>query len=108
MILGIDTICKIYVSLMQSNSNTSTMRIFLNALIKKLDEENHYWQHNTVIMLDNATYHTCSSTLKVFEELGAPVLFTGPHSYSACPAELVFAAFKAADINPRHVPKGKK
>ena len=59
-------------------------------------------------MLDNASYHTCSTTLKVLEELGVTVLFTGPHSYSASPVELFFAAFKAADINPRHVPTGKK
>ena len=59
-------------------------------------------------MCDNASYHTSTSTLKVFEELGVPVLFTGPHSYSACPAELVFAAFKTKDINPRNIPTGKK
>ena len=41
-------------------------------------------------------------------ELGVPVLFTVPHSYSACPTELLFAAFKAKDINPRLVPTGKK
>ena len=84
------------------------MRIFFNALIKKLESKDKYWYHNKVIMLDNATYHSCKATLQVFEELGVPVLFTGPHSYSACPAELVFAAFKRVDINPRKVPTGKK
>ena len=84
------------------------MRIFFSALIQKLDAEDHYWYYNTVIMIDNTAYHTCKATLKVFEELGVPVLFTGPHSYNACPAELFFAAFKSADINPRHMPTGKK
>ena len=59
-------------------------------------------------MLDNATYHSCSSTLKILEDLGVPVLFTGPHSYSASPVELFFAAFKSSDINPRKAPTGKK
>ena len=59
-------------------------------------------------MLDNVSYHTCSTTLKLFEELGVTVLFTGPHSYSASPVELVFAAFKAADINLRRILTGKK
>ena len=108
MILGIDNRGKIYVSLVQSNTNASMMRIFFHSLIKKLDSENPYWHKNTIIMLDNASYHTSTATLKVFEELGVPVLFTGPHSYSASPVELVFAAFKAADINPRLVPTGKK
>ena len=72
-----------------------------------LDAESSQWYRNTVIMLDNAPYHTSNATLKAFEELGVPVLFTGPHSYSASPVELLFAAFKARDINPRLVPTGK-
>jgi hypothetical protein len=37
-----------------------------------------------------------------------PVIFTGPHSYAAAPIELLFAHFKAADINPRRLKTGKK
>ena len=84
------------------------MKIFFHALVKKLEAERPYWHKNTVIMLDNASYHTCTTTMKVFEELGVPVLYTGPYSYSASPVELFFAAFKAADINPRHAPMGKR
>ena len=46
--------------------------------------------------------------LTLLKELHIPVLFTGPHSYAAVPIELWFAAFKADDINPRHLPTGKK
>ena len=42
------------------------------------------------------------------EGLRIPILFTGPHSYDAVPAELLFAAFKADDINPSKVPQGKR
>ena len=108
MIVGIDTRGQIYLSLLQSNNNASTMRIFFHSLVKRLDAERKYWHKNTIIMLDNAKYHTCSATLKVLEELGVTVLFTGPHSYSASPVELFFAAFKRTDINPRHVSTGKK
>ena len=108
MILGIDTRGQIYVSLIQSNSNASTMRIFFQQLVKKLEEERPYWHKNTIIMLDNATYHTCGTTMKLFEELGVPVLFTGSHSYSASPVELTFAAFKSKDINPSWYSTGKK
>ena len=31
----------------------------------------------------------------------------GPYSYDVAPAELFFAAFKCADINPSRVPMGK-
>ena len=43
----------------------------------------------------------------MYQKLKLPVLFTGPHSYDAAPAELYFAHFKAADINPRKVKTGK-
>ena len=35
-------------------------------------------------------------------------MFTGPHSYSASPVELLFAHFKADDINPRKLKTGKR
>ena len=59
-------------------------------------------------MLDNAKYHVSSSTINLLKMLDVPVMFTGPHSYAASPIELMFAAFKAADINPRKVPTGKR
>jgi len=58
--------------------------------------------------LDNAPYHKSAAALKVLEDLSVPVIFTGPHSYDAVPVELLYAAFKSRDINPRHVPTGKK
>ena len=41
-------------------------------------------------------------------ELRLPYMLLGPHSYDAAQCELVFAHFKKADINTRHVPSGKK
>ena len=59
-------------------------------------------------MLDNAPYHSSSTTMKLLEELKVPVLFTGPHSYSASPVEYFFAAFKSVDVNPGRVKTGKR
>ena len=59
-------------------------------------------------MLDNAAYHTCSTTMKLLEDLRVPVLFTGPHSYSASPVEYFFGAFKSCDVNPRNLKTGKR
>ena len=84
------------------------MEVFFHKLVKKLEAERPDFRESTVIMLDNAPYHTCQASLRLFEKLQIPVLFTGPHSYAASPIELLFAAFKSADINPRHVKTGKR
>jgi hypothetical protein len=108
MITALDTRGEVHISLLQANNNVSTMRIFFHSLVKKLDAADKNWYRTHVVMCDNASYHTCGAALCIFEELGVPLLFTGPHSFSASPIELFFAAFKAADINPRHLPVGKK
>lgn len=107
MIVALDTNGRVYLSLLQSNNNASTMDLFLRALVKKLKAERGDWQNNTVMLWDNAPYHSSKATLKVLEQLKIPTLFTGPHSYDASPVELFFAHFKDRDINPRHVPSGK-
>ena len=108
MIAGLDTKGRVYISLVQSNSNSKMMEVFFQHLVRKLDGERPRWRSDTTVLLDNAPYHKSKETLKLLEDLDVPVLFTGPHSYDVAPCELLFAAFKAADINPRHVPTGKK
>ena len=58
-------------------------------------------------MMDNAPYHTSKDMMAFYMNWGLPIIFTGPHSYSASPVELFFAAFKREDINPRKLPTGK-
>ena len=108
MIVGLDTLGNVFCSLTQSNSNATVMRVFFVNLVRRLDRERPTWRNDTVIVLDNAPYHVAQSTLKLFEQLRVPVLFLGAHSYSAAPCELFFAWFKDEDINPRHLPVGKK
>ena len=84
------------------------MDIFLRKLVLKLDVERNDWREDTVILLDNAPYHTSESTLNLLEGLNIPVIFTGPYSYDAVPIELFFAAFKSKDINPNKVKLGKR
>ena len=73
----------------------------------KLDREDVDWREKTVILFDNASYHTSDNTLRMMEGLNIPIIFTGPYSYDAAPIELLFAAFKADDVNPQHVSLGK-
>ena len=80
------------------------MEIYLRQLVLKLDKEDAEWRKNTVLLLDNAPYHTSESSIDLMEGLNIPLLFTGPHSYDAAPIKLLFAAFKSTDINPRHIP----
>ena len=108
MIVGLDSSGTVYLSLLQANSNGAVMEIYFRALVKKLDAERPGWRKDTVVLLDNASYHNSKPALRIFEALEIPVMFTGPHSYAAAPCELWFAAFKAADVNPRKVPTGKR
>ena len=108
VILGIDSEGQLYLSLVQANSNSDIMAAFFRQLALKLDRERPGWRNDTVIVLDNAPYHTSAATLKVLESLQMPVLFTGPHSFSGVPVELVFSMLKRTNLNPRLVPTGKK
>ena len=84
------------------------MEIFFKDLVRKLDKERKDWRTDTIIFMDNAKYHTSPATVKVLKELNIPICFTGPHSYDASPCELMFAHFKADDINPNRLPMSKK
>ena len=84
------------------------MDIYFHHLAAKLDKERRDWRENTVIILDNASYHSSQTTLNTMEKLNLPILYTGPNSYDAVPAELFFAALKSTDINPRKVSLGKR
>ena len=108
MMAGVDTMGHVYLSLYQSNTNNKMIEIFLHSLVKKLDKEREAWRTDTVLLWDNAPYHTSSSTLKVLKDLKIPILFTGPYSYDASPCELWFAHFKRQDVNPRRVKLGKR
>ena len=54
-----------------------------------------------------AGYHRAEATMQMLDRLKIPITMMGPYSYSAQAAELFFAAFKKADINPRKIPLGK-
>ena len=108
MIAGLDSTGRVYLSLVQSNSNGRIIEIFLRQLVVQLDKDRKDWRQDTVLVFDNAPYHTSKSTMKVLRALNVPVLYTGPHSYSGVPIELWFAEFKRCDINPRKLPTGKR
>lgn len=49
---------------------------------------------DSVILLDNAKYHTSEDTREAMRKLDIPVIFSGPYSYSSAPIERLFAGLK--------------
>ena len=107
MVVCLDSNGDVMTALLQANSNSSVMELFFTHYIKLMDEKKPGWRKDTVIMMDNAAYHTSNAMMEFYEKHQLPLLFTGPHSYAASPVELFFAHFKKADINPNKLPTGK-
>ena len=84
------------------------MALFVQELVHLLDKEDQNWRRAAIWIWDGASYHQSEETLKLLEYFKVPIMFLGPHSYNAAPCELFFALFKSVDINPRHVPAGKR
>ena len=108
MLAAIDTEGHVWFSLSHANTNSNTFSLFLYSLTIQLDRELPGWQDDTVFLLDNATYHSSEDTRAVIKKLGLTVLYSGPYSYSAAPAELLFAHLKRGELNPESVPTGKE
>ena len=118
MFVGLDSNGEIFLSLLQANTNSEIMKLYFSELIRTLDHLRPGWKKNHILLLDGASYHRSKTIMKFYEEHQLPIMFTGPYSYDAgkslltldsdvhfiAPTELFFAAFKAADINPRHLP----
>jgi len=67
MILGLDTQGSVFLTLVQANSNSKIMEIYLHQIVNTLDEERPGWRQNTLLMWDNAPYHSSPATLRTLE-----------------------------------------
>jgi transposase len=79
--IAMDSEGNLYSSVLQSNSNSFTMRLFLKHLINKLDDEDKHWRKKRIIMWDGAGYHTSKEMLKFIQDYEIPVMRLGPYSY---------------------------
>ena len=52
MITAVDKLGNVWICLTMSNSNKSTMGVFMEHLCKKLDRQNPHWRNSTVIQWD--------------------------------------------------------
>ena len=84
------------------------MGVFLTKLVGKLTMEDANWRAKTIIVQDNAPYKKEFGVLEQLARQGCNNIFLGPYSFSAAPCELLFAALKRGNLNPEHLPTGKK
>ena len=108
MIAAIDNFGGIYWAILQSTVDNEVMTVFLTHLVAKLAQEESDWARNTVLLLDNASYHHHSGVLNQLMLQGVDVLYTGPYSFSGSPIELFYASMKRTMLNPKHLSTGKK
>jgi transposase len=104
---ALDSLGNVYLSLTQSNSNSRMMGVFLRQFSIKLDRDRPGWREDSVILLDNASYHGSAATLRLCKELRLPIMFTGPFSYAVSPVELFWSLLKRKDLNPDRLPLSK-
>ena len=58
------------------------------------------WRNDTIILLDNASYHRGASIMKELELLKIPVMYLGPYHFRMAPIEVLFSFMKSHDLNP--------
>jgi hypothetical protein len=69
-------------SIIQANSNNEVMAVFFTYLVRKLDSQDPNWRDNSVLLLDNASYHSNPDIKQHLAFLRVPVIYSGPYSYS--------------------------
>ena len=94
LIAALDTAGRVYFSVNHSNTDSDVLLLFLRLLVLRLNDDTPDWMSDSVILLDNAKYHTSKETREALLKLGIPVIFSGPYSYSSAPIELMFSGLK--------------
>ena len=63
---------------------------------------------DTVVLIDNATWHVTQEVYDTFARNNMSVCFTAPYSFASSPVELVFSRLKSGELNPERLHSGKK
>ena len=79
MITAMDTLGSVWISLLQVNTNTQVMEMYMTHLMQTLDKQRKNWRSNTIILMDGAPYHTSEVMMEFFEDFQVPIMLTGPH-----------------------------
>ena len=103
-----DTAGNCWYALSHATTDSNVVMLFFRHLARQLDIESPGWQEDTVILLDNAPYHSSAETRAFFKKMQLPVMFTAPYSYSAAPIELLWSSLKLGELNPERLSTGKR
>ena len=108
MLAALDTDGKAFFALTHATTNSEVMMMFLSHLCRTLNQEEADWKDKTVLLLDNARYHSSQETRDYLRKMQVKVMFSGPYSYSTAPIELLFGGIKKGQLYPFDEPTGKK
>ena len=107
MIVALDNYGDVYLSLMQSNTNTDTFCNYLSHLIEQLDRDRPNWRKNTIIQMDGASWHKTDQVKSLLRKQQVPILISSPYSFDSSVAELFFNMFKRNEINIQQLATSK-
>ena len=62
MIIALDTEGIVWFTLSHANTDSNMMGLFLYSLVNQLERESPGWKEDTIILLDNASYHVSVET----------------------------------------------
>ena len=108
LIAAVDSNGGVYMSFSQANTNAWTFQLFVEELVKVLELEDEHWKANTILLLDNATYHRSKVFVAYAKKENIPLLYASPVSPQLCPVERLFGWLKRGDLNPENHKTGKR
>ena len=80
----------------------------MRRLLRHLDLAEPGWQESSVILIDNAPYHTGDEIRDYLHRIQIPIIYSGPYSYSVAPIETLFSFLKLGELNQEGISTGKK
>ena len=108
MIAALDNEGRIYFSLNHSSTDQDVFMVFMRYLVRQLDQDTPGWEEDSIILLDNATYHRGEEIRKYFRKMQLPVMYSAPYSFSTAPIETLFSHLKLGELNPNRESTGKR
>ena len=100
MIAALDTDGRVWFSLSHAATDQDTFMLFLRHLVAELDRDSPGWQEDSVILLDNASYHNGEEIRQYMRKMQVPVMYSAPYSFASAPIETLFGHLKLGDLNP--------
>ena len=99
MITALDTDGRVFFSLSHATTDQDTFMLFLRHLTNELDKDSPGWQEDSLLLIDNAPYHTGEEIRSYIRKMQLPLIYTAPYCYGSSPIETLFAHLKLGELN---------